>query len=92
MAVHILKLLINYLVSGLCCPPAGTALAFATLFKLGQRSALLAPASQVFPHAVQLLGSHLAASNALARQASHGLACALICSCYWVATALSPMV
>ena len=48
---------------------AGTALAFATLFKLGQRSALLAPAAQVFPHAVQLLGSQLAASNALARQA-----------------------
>ncbi|KAL4443777.1 hypothetical protein ABPG75_011514 [Micractinium tetrahymenae] len=46
----------------------GTALAFATLFKLGQRSALLAPAAQVFPHAVQLLGSQLAASNALARK------------------------
>lgn len=49
--------------------PAGTALAFATLFKLGQRSALLAPAARVFPHAVQLLGSRLAATNALARQA-----------------------
>ena len=48
---------------------AGTTLAFATLFKLGQRSALLAPAAQVFPHAVQLLGSQLAANNALARQA-----------------------
>jgi hypothetical protein len=46
---------------------AGTALAFATLFKLGQRSALLGPASKVFPHAVDLLGSKLAASNALAR-------------------------
>ncbi|KAL4422042.1 hypothetical protein ABPG77_004858 [Micractinium sp. CCAP 211/92] len=46
----------------------GTALAFATLFKLGQRSAMLVPASQVFPHAVQLLGSQLAASNALARK------------------------
>ena len=50
-------------------PPllAGTALAFATLFKLGQRSALLGPAARVFPHAVHLLGSQLAASNALAR-------------------------
>lgn len=50
-------------------PPAcaGTALTFATLFKLGQRSALLAPAARVFPHAVQLLHSQLAASNALAR-------------------------
>ncbi|KAL4858426.1 Tubulin-folding cofactor D [Chlorella vulgaris] len=46
----------------------GTALAFATLFKLGQRSALLGPAAQVFPHAVQLLGSQLAATNALARK------------------------
>ncbi len=46
---------------------AGTALAFATLFKLGQRSALLGPAAEVFPHAVDLLGSKLAASNALAR-------------------------
>jgi hypothetical protein len=46
----------------------GTALAFATLFKLGQRSALLVPAARVFPHAVQLLGSRLAATNALARK------------------------
>lgn len=66
--------------------PAGTALAFATLFKLGQRSALLAPAARVFPHAVQLLGSRLAATNALARQACRWVAvtgaCGRCCFCF----------
>lgn len=65
--------------------PAGTALAFATLFKLGQRSALLGPAARVFPHAVQLLGSRLAATNALARRAGGAgfwwsLLCCLVAS------------
>ncbi len=65
--MHCKSLTLDFFVVCFILLCAGTALAFATLFKLGQRSALLAPAAQVFPHAVHLLGSQLAATNALAR-------------------------
>ena len=55
-------------------PPAGAALAFCAIFKLGRRDVLLGPAARVLPAALRLLGSPAAAGNALARWAGPGTA------------------